>query len=89
MTVKNIQYEDWRAQKMENPELRKAIEKYGIVTQEEYDYKLMRFAMLMEEVDKLADELEEYENVHYPIEKPSLLTKIKFRLGQRFAWLNW
>lgn len=57
--------------------------------EEEYKVALRRASILMDLLDITTCAIEEYENIHYPTEKPSLLTKIKFRLGQRFAWLNW
>lgn len=62
-----------------------------IENKDDYEYALLEVEFLMEEIDRLERNLdefskavEEYEDVHYPIEKPSLWDKIKFRLYQWF-----
>ena len=42
-----------------------------------------------EKLDYWSRAVEEYEDIHDPMDKPSLWTRIKFRLGQRFGWLGW
>ena len=33
--------------------------------------------------------VEEYEDIHYPIDKPRWWTRIRFRLAMKYKWLNW
>ena len=42
-----------------------------------------------ERLETVSRAIEEYEDIHYPMDKPSLWARIKFRLGQRFGWLGW
>jgi len=58
----------------------------------EYKNKLMpKWEKLDAKLDVICLAIQRYESEHYPIPvaKPSLWTRIKFRLGQRFGRLNW
>jgi len=69
-----------------------------IETEDEYRQALKHKNKLMPKWEKLDAKLDviclaiqryEFEHHTIPMDKPSLWTRIKFRLGQRFGWLGW
>ena len=66
-----------------------------IVTEEEYNVAIehVEIALLQteywqENLDYWSRAVEEYEDIHYPMDKPSLWTRIKFRLSMKYKWLS-
>ena len=67
-----------------------------IVTEDEYNVAIehVEIALLQteywqENLDYWSRAVEEYEDIHYPMDKPSLWTRIKFRLSMKYKWLSW
>ena len=67
-----------------------------IETEDDYSAAIEHVEIAFQQVEYWQEKLyywsravEEYEDIHYPIAKPSLLARIKFRLGQQFRFLNW
>ena len=58
-----------------------------INTNEEYEEALLKIETLFEKnsdtLDKLISDVIDYEHRHYPVEEPSLIEKIKFRIDQQ------
>lgn len=80
--------------KKENRE--KKMEQDIISNNDEYEMALQRIDQLMgaeadtpelDELKSLTLLVEQYENIHYPVNPPTLLSKIKFRLEQ-LGWVN-
>ena len=66
-----------------------------IVTEDEYNVAIehVEIALLQteywqENLDYWSRAVEEYEDIHYPMDKPSLWTRIKFRLSMKYKWLS-
>ncbi len=53
-----------------------------ILNKEQHTRKLERMQKLMRQTDKLASEIEEYENRNFNIENPTALEAILFRMEQ-------
>jgi hypothetical protein len=51
-----------------------------ITNDDELHSALVRLEYLMEELDELSKSIEEYEDIHYPIEKPNMLERFKFHM---------
>ena len=67
-----------------------------IVTEEDYNKALEEMYFLMSWIERYEDLLEpisiaiaDYEDIHYPMDKPGLWTRIKFRLSMKYKWLGW